>query len=89
MIRRNRVGVLTELKRIDPEWEKLGYDLMLRQRVSLGDVLNVLEAVGIVLSPREKPEWDGRCHGVTVYGERCRLEVEPGKLHCNTPGHDK
>lgn len=89
MIRRNRVGVLTELKRIDPEWETLGHDAMLRQRVTLEDVLNVLEAVGIVLPSREKPEWDGRCHGMTVNGERCRLPVGAGRLHCLTPGHDK
>ena len=88
MIRRNRKGILDELKRIDPEWE-LADEYILNQRPTIGDVLNLFEAVGIVLGPHEKPEWDGRCHGMTVNGIRCKLAVPSGELYCLTPGHDK
>ena len=31
---------------------------------------------------REGLEWDGRCHGVTKLGDRCRIKVPAGVFFC-------
>ena len=81
MWRKYRRAILNELARINPEWQKRS---IAEYRLTLVDFFDVLEAVGIIKSESESLHWDGQCHGITVLGKRCLIEVPKPILYCKT-----